>query len=87
MSKKMPQKWALFECRFSTPTLTRKIEYNQKTKTNVHNYNASGIQIHLIWFSSFSPFGAFVRKPKPENILQRAINPDRKLIPNNCCID
>ena len=48
MSKKMPQKLALFEYRFSTPILTCKIENNQKTKIDVHNFNASGIQIHLI---------------------------------------
>ena len=77
MSNKMPQKLALFEYRFSTPTLSRKIENNQKTKTDVHNFIASGIQIHLIWFSSFNTFGAVVRKP-PKN-LQRAITRDWKL--------
>ena len=60
---------------------------NQKMKTNVHNYNASGIQIHLILFSSFSTFGAFVRKPKPEKNLQRAITRDKKLISTRFCID
>ena len=35
-------------------------------KPDVHNYNVSSIKIHLIWFSSFSTFGAFVRKPKHE---------------------
>ena len=64
--KKMAQKWALFECRFSTPTLTLKIKNNQKTKTDVHNYNVISIQIHLIPFSSFGTFGAFDRKPKSE---------------------
>ena len=44
----MPQKLSFLERRFSIPTLTRKIEKNQKTKTDVHNYNASGIQIHFI---------------------------------------
>ena len=67
--KKMPQKWALLEYRFSTPTLTRKIKIIKKTKTDVHNYNVSSIQIHLIWFSSFSTFGDFVWKPKPEKNL------------------
>ena len=38
------------------------------------------IQIHLILFSSFSTFEAFVRKPKPEKNLQRAITRDQKLI-------
>ena len=61
----MPQKLALFEYRFSIPTLTRKLENNQKTKTDVHNFNAFGIQIHLILFSSLNTFGDFVRKPKP----------------------
>ena len=46
MSNKIPPKLALFEYRFSTPTLTLKIENNQNTKTDVHNFNASGIQIH-----------------------------------------
>ena len=36
------------------PPLTRKTKNNQKTKTDVHNYNISSIEIHLIWFSSFS---------------------------------
>ena len=52
------------------PTLTRQIESNQKTKTDVHNYNVSNTQIHLIWFSSFSTLGAFLWKPKPEKILK-----------------
>ena len=43
----MAQKWALFECRFSTPTLTRKIQNKQKPKNDVHYYNASSIQIYL----------------------------------------
>ena len=87
LSKNSPKKWELFECQFSTPTLTRKIQNNQKTKTNVHNYNASSIQIHLIWFSSFNTFRAFVRKPKPEKNLQRVITRDRKLISNILCIN
>ena len=33
----------------------------KKTKTDMHNYNMSSIQIH---FSSYRTFGAFVRKPK-----------------------
>ena len=41
-------KLALFEYRFSTPFLTRKIENNQKMKTDVHKYNVSSFQIHLI---------------------------------------
>ena len=48
MSNSMPKKLALFEYRFSTPTFTRKIENDQNTKTDVHNFNASGIQIHSI---------------------------------------
>ena len=64
-----------------------KSEKNKKTKTDLHNYNASGIQIHLIWFSSFSTFGAFVRKLKPEKNLQRAITRDQKLLSISFCID
>ena len=48
MSKKCAKKLALFEYRFLTPILTLKIGNNQKTKTDVHNFNASGIQIHFI---------------------------------------
>ena len=48
MSNKMPQKLALFGYRFSTPTLTRKIKNNQNIIIGVQNFNASGIQIHLI---------------------------------------
>ena len=46
----------------------------------VHNWNVSSIQIDLIWFSSFSTFGAFVRKPKPEKTLQRAATRYQRLI-------
>ena len=48
----MPQKYALFEYRFSNPTLTHKIENNnkkeEKKRTDVHNYSVSSIQINLI---------------------------------------
>ena len=76
-------KMSTFEYWFSTPTLTCKIKNNPKMKTDVHNYNVSSIQIHLIWFCSFSTFIAFVRKLKPEKNLQRAITSDRKLISKN----
>ena len=55
---------------FLTPTLTRKIENNQKTKTDVLNYNVSSIQIHLIWFSSFSIFGVFSGNQSPIKIFK-----------------
>ena len=71
-------KMSNFRIIISTPTLTRKIENNQKTKTDVHNYNVSSIKIHLIGFSKLRTFGAFVRKPKPEENLQRQITRDQK---------
>ena len=43
----------------------RKIEYNLKTKTDVHNSNVSSNQNHLISFFSFSTF-----KPCPETKAQ-----------------
>ena len=48
MSKRNAPKWALFKYQFSTPNLIRKIENNKKTKTDVHNYSVSSIQIHLV---------------------------------------
>lgn len=62
----MPPKWAHFECEFSTPTLTRKTENNQKTKSYVHNYNVFCIQ--LIWFDSLALAlsDPLSWKPKPE---------------------
>ena len=46
--KKCPQNSHFSNIDFRPPTLTCKLENNQKTKTDVHNFNASGIQIHLI---------------------------------------
>ena len=59
-------------------SLTHKIE--NKNENGMHNYNDSIIQIQLIWFYSFSTFGTFVWKSKPDKALQRAITRDRKLI-------
>ena len=50
-----------------------KSKIKKNPKTDVHNYNVSSIQFLLIWFPRFSTFGAFVRKPKSEKNLQRAI--------------
>ena len=49
MTKKMPQNFSNID--FRPPTLTCKIENNQRTKTDVHNYNASGIQISALALS------------------------------------
>ena len=49
----MLPKLAVVEYRFTTPTLTLKNGNNQKTITDVHNYNVCRIQLYLIWFSSF----------------------------------
>ena len=68
-----------FRLSIFVPTLTRKKEGYQKTKTNVRSYNVSSIQNHFIWFSSFSTSGAFDWKPKPIRTHQRTITRDRFL--------
>ena len=45
---KNAHKLAPFECRFQTPSLTRKIENNPKMKTDMHNYNVPSIRIYLL---------------------------------------
>ena len=80
----MPQKWALFECRFSTPTLTHKIENNQKTKTDVHNYDVSSIQI--IWLDSLAlALSEPLSDPKKIFKWQKLVT--RCLYLNKICID
>ena len=59
------------------PSLVKsKIIHQKKRKPMWYscNYNVSSINFNLIWFSSFSSFEAFLRKPKSEKISSKCNN-------------
>lgn len=62
-----------FESCFLTPYLFLNKKRNLKTKTNVHHYNVSAIQIRWIPIPCYHSLGAFVWKPKALKNFKRGI--------------